>query len=451
MKKKVLAIILTATMSAGIIAGCGSSTSTDTSSDSESSASVESSSEADDSTDGSTESKKLVFWDKAEYVDDYATLMKSIVDDFATEYNVEIDYVNVSASDMKQKLMAAIEAGNAPDLIVGDNTLVGEFGSIDQLADVTDVIESIDFTDAAKKVGQFGDTQRMVPQAFTAPGMYIRNDIWKEAGLEMPTTWEELKEQASKVNDPANGFYALGFAMGASGGGDAEGFVRTIILDWGGQLVDESGNVTANSQDTIDAFEFIKSLYDENLISPDAVTGDDNFNNQAYLAGTAGVICNSGSVIASMKTDNAELLANTSVIAYPAGPKAQYTLGGSNVFGVIASGANVDTAKEFIKYYFSDINKYEEMIEVMGGMWQPVVNGLDDTEFWQDELNKPWLESSKQCVATYYPAPTDAKAMASFSNQLCVKAVQEMLVNSASAEEAVASLETSLKELYEAE
>ena len=39
--------------------------------------------------------------------------------------------------------------------------------------------------------------------------------------------------------------------------------------------------------------------------------------------------------------------------------------------------------------------------------------------------------------------------MTGFSNQLCVKAVQEMLVNGTSPEDAVADLETSFKELYE--
>lgn len=463
MKKKLISTILGVSLLATVFAGCGSTSSTEsssaTSSQTESTDQTTTTADTTATTEESTSSttteassdgtKKLVFWDKAEYVDEYATAMKETVDAFAEEYNVEVDYVNVAASDMKQKLMAAIEAGTAPDLIVGDNTLVGQFGSLNQLADVTDVVDSIDFTDSAKEIGKFGDVQYMVPQAFTAPGMYIRKDKWEAAGLEMPTTWEELKEQAAQVNDPANGFYALGFAMGASGGGDAEGFVRTIILDWGGQTVDENGNVTVNSPETVAAFEFIKSLYDEGLVSQDAITGDDSWNNQAYLAGTAGVICNSGSVIASLKSDDPELLENTEVIAYPAGPEGQYSLGGSNVFGVIASGANVDTAKEFIQYYFSDIDNYESMIEIMGGMWQPVVNGLDDTEFWQDPDMQPWLESSKQTVATYYPAPTDDRAMTGFSNQLCVKAVQEMLVNGTSAEDAVADLEASFKELYE--
>lgn len=441
MKKKVLACLMATVMTMGLVAGCGGGGS-------------EEPKDADAKTESTDEggSKKLVFWDKAEYVDEYATLMKDLVDQFAEEKGVEVDYVNVAAADMKQKLMAAIEAGNAPDLIVGDDTLVGQFASLDQLADVSDVMSEFEFTDAAMSMSMIGDSSYMIPQGFTAPGMHVRKDKWEEKGLEMPTTWEELKEQAAKVNDPANGFYALGFAMGASGGGDAEGWVRTIILDWGGQTVNEKGEVVVNSPETVEAFKFIKSLYDEGLISPDAVTGDDSWNNQAYLAGTAGLICNSGSVMAAMKNDDPELYEKTQIIPYPAGPSGEaYVLTGCNVFGVLDSGKNVDVAKDFVRYYFTNQDKYEEMIEVMGSMWQPVIEGMEGSEFWQDEANKPWLENSKLAARTYYPAPVDDRAMTCFSNQFCVKAVQEMLINGATPEEAVESLETSFKEVYEAE
>lgn len=439
MKKKMLACLMAAVMTMGLVAGCGGG--------------GEEPKDADTKTETGSEDggKKLVFWDKAEYVDEYATLMKDLVEQFAEEEGVEVDYVNVAAADMKQKLMAAIEAGNAPDLIVGDDTFVGQFASLDQLADVSDVMSEFEFTEAAQSMSMIGESSYMVPQGFTAPGMHVRKDKWEEKGLEMPTTWEELKEQAAEVNDPENGFYALGFAMGASGGGDAEGWVRTIILDWGGQTVNEKGEVVVNSPKTVEAFKFIKSLYDEGLISPDAVTGDDSWNNQAYLAGTAGLICNSGSVMAAMKNDDPELYEKTQIIPYPAGPTGEaYVLTGCNVFGVMESGKNVDVAKDFIRYYFSHQDKYEEMIEVMGSMWQPVIEGMEDSEFWQDEANKPWLENSKLAARTYYPAPVDDRAMTCFSNQLCVKAVQEMLINGATPEEAVESLETSFKEVYEA-
>lgn len=401
------------------------------------------------SENNSAEKKKLVFWDKSEYVEGYNKMMEAKVNEFAKAQNVDVDYVVIPAADMKQKLMASIEAGNVPDLIVGDDTLVGQFVSMKQIADCSDLFSQIDFTENAKLLGTFNGKEYLVPLAFTAPGMYLRMDKWNETGMEIPKTWEELKEGAKRMNDPAKGFYGLGFAMGASGGGDAEGFCRTIILDWGGIPVDEQGNVTINSQETLEALKFIVSLYEEGLVPPDAITGDDSWNNNAYLAGTVGVITNSGSVVSSMKKEKPDLLAQTQIIAYPAGPTGKaYTLGGANVFGIFETGKNTKTAKDFVKYYFDDLDNYNAMIEAMGAMWQPVVNGVDDTVFWKNPVHAGWLANSKNTYKTYYPAPSDDRATVSFTNQLCVKAVQDIVVDKTDPQKALNRLEAEFQKIY---
>ena len=102
-----------------------------------------------------------------------------------------------------------------------------------------------------------------------------------------------------------------------------------------------------------------------------------------------------------MKEEKPDLLANTQIIAYPAGPTGEaFTLGGANVFGIFETGKNTETAKEFVKYYFEDLDNYNAMIEAMGAMWQPVVNGVDDTDFWKDPVNAGWLANSKNTYKT---------------------------------------------------
>ncbi|MFR7391071.1 MAG: hypothetical protein ACLUTU_20600 [Blautia faecis] len=82
------------------------------------------------------------------------------------------------------------------------------------------------------------------------------------------------------------------------------------------------------------------SLYEEGLCPPDATTWDDSANNSAWMAGTVGMVCNSGSIISSMEQENPDLLANTQIIQYPAvsADDTSYTLGGANVFGIFETG-----------------------------------------------------------------------------------------------------------------
>lgn len=392
---------------------------------------------------------KFVYWDKSEYVKAYNDLMKTKVDEFSKANNIEAEYVIMPPNDLKPKLMAAIEAKNVPDLIVTDDFLAGQFVAMDQIAEVSDVNSKLKLTDAAKLLGQLKNKDMMVPLSFLGPGFYVRADKWEGKGLQMPATWDELKEHAKKINDPKNGFYALGFPMGASGGGDAEGFMRSVILSFGGAPVDKDGNVTVNSKETLAALKFVASVYQENLCPPDAMTWDDMGNNKAYLAGTVGCIFNSGSVWSAMQKENQDLLKKTKVIGYPKGPSGRaYVPGGGNVFAVFKDGKGADNAKKFIEYYFSDTNSYAKMVEAMGGMWQPVIVGVEDSAFWKDPLNKGWLDNSKVIVHNYYPAPKDDLAGKAFSEQLCVKAIQKIVVGKMDAQKALDALEADFKKAY---
>ena len=398
-----------------------------------------------------TGKKQLVSWDKSEYVTAYNDMMKEKVDEFAEKYDVDVDYVIVNSGDLEQKLAAAIESGNQPDIIMGDNTSVAEYIASDQLAEVSDVLADIDLKEEAKPYAVFNDTEYLVPLSLTAPGMFARQDVWEEHGLEAPKTWEELKEQAKIINDPDNGFYALGLPLGESGGGDAETFIRTIILDYGGEVVNAEGEVTVNSPEVLEAFKFIASLYEEGLVPPDATTWDDSGNNSAYTAGTVGVVFNSGSLMGTLKDEYPEIWDNTAIFDYPAAEEGgqSYTLGGANVFGIFKTGDNTETAKEFISYFFSDTDFYNEMVEAIGGMWQPVINGYDDTEFWQDPDNAVWLTAASNLTLTTAPAPTTDTAAQGFSNHLCTKALQNIVVNGMDPQEALDGLEADLNELYQ--
>ena len=190
---------------------------------------------------GSAESDKLIIWDKSEYVGAYNELAKARFEEFCAENNVEGEYVIVPPNDLRQRLYAAIEGGNPPDIVVTDDFMAKQFAGMGQLADVSDIKTSLPFIQAGINVSYCEDGDFIVPIAMLAPGLYLRTDKWEAAGLDYPTTWEELREDARIVNDPANDFYALGYPMGTSGGGDAEGMCRAVILAFGGVPVDVDG------------------------------------------------------------------------------------------------------------------------------------------------------------------------------------------------------------------
>lgn len=403
--------------------------------------------QADTTSTKTTTPQKFVFWDKSEYNKAYNDAQREKVKEFKEKYNIDIEYVVIPASDMKQKLTAAVEAKNPPDLVVTDDFLAGQFAGMGQLIETDDIINQIGLADYAKRLAKAQGKNYMIPQAILAPGFYLRKDKWDAKGLKYPTTWQELKEQAKIINDPANNFYALGFPMGASGGGDAEGFCRSVILSFGGQIADKDHNVKVNSPQTLEALKFIASLYQEKLVPPSAITWDDSGNNTAYAAGTVGAVFNSGSIMNDITANKPDIAKNTIILPYPKGANGSYSLGGGNVYSIFKNGKGTEAAKKFVLDFFQKDN-YTKLIEKMGGMWQPTITGVDNTDFWKKPENAGWLANSKVIVANTYPEEnTDINSKA-FSSQLCVKAVQRIVVNKMDPQKSLDQLEKDLKAIY---
>ncbi|MFD0677513.1 MULTISPECIES: ABC transporter substrate-binding protein [unclassified Paenibacillus] len=394
--------------------------------------------------------EKFIFWDKGEYTQAYNDLMKQRVEEFGKANNIEAEYVVVSQNDLKTKLLAAIEAKNPPDLIVANDPVAKQFVASDQLVDASDIITKINFTEGSKKFVVVKDKYFMVPQSYQMGGAYLRKDLWEKHNLSVPKTWQELYEQAKIVNDPKNGIYAVGFPLGQSGGGDAEGMVRDVIIAYGGAIVDKDNNIVVNSKETLEAITFMSKFWKEGLSPTSSVTWDDNGNNNAYLAGTVGFIINSGSVYDQAKKEKPELEKNTLLIPKLAGPKGEFILGSGNVFAIFKNAKGTKWAKKFVTEFY-DKDFYNKFVEVMGGKFQPVLKGSEEAAFWKDPNNKAagWMKMIDSVVgSSNYPGPEDDLGSKAKSSQLATRAVQRVVVEKMDPQKSLDQLEQELKQLY---
>lgn len=139
---------------------------------------------------------------------DQANVIKSLIDEkFTSEYGIG---VNVQLVDMNVLLRATL-AGEGPDvaiqvantngiagtvLNVGNDTPVN-FGirnavlDLTQFDDFAEVCER--FADSALVPFSFNGATYALPDTYTFPMLFYRKDILAEIGLEVPTTWDEVK------------------------------------------------------------------------------------------------------------------------------------------------------------------------------------------------------------------------------------------------------------------
>ncbi|TWF77186.1 multiple sugar transport system substrate-binding protein [Pseudonocardia hierapolitana] len=284
----------------------------------------------------------------------------------ATGTTVQNDLVSGDAGDMVAKMDAEVKAGTTRDLaFMSDERFVGQLQNLGDLEDVTDVVEEMkalygEPATEATNFCVFNGRWYAIPYHFIAAGMFLRKDWYAEKGLPLkPTyTWEELRDNALAVSDPAQRRFGWGITINRSG--DANGFIESVINAYGGAIADNTGQrVVFNSPETVEAVSFIGDIYTnpkyEPMLPPGIESWTDTGNNENWLAGIIGLTNNQYSIYADSKTKGNPVYGNTHPFNGAIGPALDRPLafGSSNSFVVFKGAKNPDLAKQVAKFMVS--------------------------------------------------------------------------------------------------
>lgn len=362
---------------------------------------------------GSSEnSKSLVVWYERSFSDDANVVIEDRFKQYADENDVDLEYEMIVATDLMQKLNAGIEAGNVPDLVILNKYKVLSYGENNPFLDVTDLVNEIDtqrsIIDAAKDATKIGGRNYYVPFYSQNTLTFMRADKIKEAGLEIPVTYDEVFAAAEAISDPANGFYGLGWGCGPI---DEDGcnMFRQVVWAKGGGLYAEDGTITANTDPIVlEVVEKYKELYDKNVIPPAAVSWGSSGNNQSYLMGESGIVFNTATLYNAMKNDPnyADLLANTVITALPSDVAGSIGLNLCVGWGIPKDAKNVETAMDFIKYMF-DTEWYNSFFELVAPVFAPIFVDSADDPLFSEGVNAAAYEYAVNANGYYgYPVAT---------------------------------------------
>jgi multiple sugar transport system substrate-binding protein len=284
----------------------------------------------------------------------------------ATGTTVQNDLVSGDAGDMVAKMDAEVKAGTTRDLaFMSDRRFVGQLHNLGDLTDVTDVVEEMkglygEPATEAYNYCVFDGRWYAIPYSFIAAAMFLRKDWYAEKGIPLkPTyTWEELRDNALAVSDPAKRRFGWGITINRSG--DANGFIEGVINAYGGAIADNTGQkVVFNSPETVEAVTFIGDIYTnpkwEPMLPPGIESWTDTGNNENWLAGIIGVTNNQYSIYADSKTKGNPVYANTHAFNGAIGPAIDRPLsfGESNSFVIFKGAKNPDLAKQVAKFLVS--------------------------------------------------------------------------------------------------
>lgn len=167
-------------------------------------------------------------------------------------------------ADMDTKLNTLFAAGSGPDVIghgilsVAQRVEMGQYQPIDayfeQWAGKDDLLPSV-LANGTYKGSVYGLGYSVTPYVFA-----YRIDLLEEAGIEVPTTWNELAEAAralTQKNDNGEVTFS-GFCFPTTGGNLVE--LDVFVFGNGGKWLDDDSNPTMTGDEKVEALNFLKGL-----------------------------------------------------------------------------------------------------------------------------------------------------------------------------------------------
>ncbi|MFB6716330.1 MULTISPECIES: extracellular solute-binding protein [unclassified Streptomyces] len=309
-------------------------------------------SESDGTSKGSGELSGTVTWWDTSTVGSEDKVFKKIAEDFTKQHpKVHVKYVNVPFGDAQNKFKNAAQSGSdAPDVIRSEVAWTPEFADLGYLAplDGTAALKnSDDFLKQAAASTKYKDKTYAVPQVIDSMGIFYNKKIFKEAGVEVPKTVDELKTVSKKIKEKTGktGMYLRG--------DDAYWFL-SFLYGEGGDMVDASTkSVTIDNPEGVKAMKVVKDLVDSGAAKTDATDGWENMQTSFKDGKVAMMINGPWAVADTYAGKEFKDKANLGIAPVPAGSAAQGAPQGGHNLAVYAGSKNLDASYAFVDYMTS--------------------------------------------------------------------------------------------------
>lgn len=311
----------------------------------------------------------------------YSTKTGPFFEQVARDYEAENPDVQVNIEmvpwdSLYQKLTTDIAAGAAPDLSIIGTRWLYDFAA-QGIAEPLDERISPEFK--AKFIDTFLSPSTIegqimgLPVAASARAMMVNLDLFEQAGVAPPTTWEELQAAATKLKD-IDGTYPFAL-MGK--GIETDAYFYYALWTFGGELLTPEGASALDQPPAIEAATFYKQLIDEGLTQPTPTNyaQTDIFN--MFKEGRVGMVITYPMLIPQVKAESPDL--KYAVVPIPtAGTEATY--GVTDTLMAFASSGEKETVADFIEFAYQD--KYREVFD-QGEGFLPVTKAIADLDYYK--------------------------------------------------------------------
>lgn len=332
--KKLLALCLALALCLTMLAGCGNSEPTVT--DPESAGGSEA---AGGETTGAQEVELWYYWE----TEGHQVALQTAIDEYnASQSNYSVVAKYVPFADFKKQLSIGAVAEALPDMVILDSPDHASYASMGIFADLTDKIDVSAYYQGPVDSCTYDGKLYGVPFGVNCLALFYNEDMLKEAGVEVPTTWSELQAAAETLSDGSR----YGFAFSALQ--NEEGTFNFMPYVWSAK----ADYTNFNSEEGIKALTFAQQLVSSGAMSKECINWTQGDVMNQFISGNVAMMVNGCWQIPTMRSEAPDL--NWGVSLIPMCDDGQYAsaIGGENY--AVIEGGNVDGAVDFLNYMMDE-------------------------------------------------------------------------------------------------
>lgn len=365
--------------------------------------------------------------------------------------NFQLEVVEIAYTDLHDRLLISLQSGGvgAPDIADIEQGRFGSFlrGGDPGLVPLNDMLEAGGYNEQMVATRQalytYNGVTYGIEHALTPVVLYYRADIWEGAGFDPQTfeTWDDFVEAAKAVVEANPGVVPLPVFNDLH---------QVLLRQRGGDYFDADGNVTIDSELSIDTMNWLLNLIDEGVgaqpPAADAVWA-------AFKDGT--LISQVGADwYAGFFKDNAPELEGK----WKAAPLPAWEPGGprTSVYGgtgatVIASSPQAEEALKFLEFAMLSVEGNVRRFELTN-LFPPFIPAMDnerlhadDTYFSGQDLGAVFADVGPEAPAQYQ------SPFRSQLNDLFAAAFQDIIDRNRTPEEVFAEIAQTIRDEMEFE
>ncbi|ARI75850.1 ABC transporter substrate-binding protein [Halobacillus mangrovi] len=268
-----------------------------------------------------------------------------------------------------------------------------------------DGIDMDKYNQGAVSAANFNGKQWAMPKFIDTGMLFYRTDIVSED--EVPQTWDELIESAQAKK--GEGGTEFGYLMQAK---QYEGLVCNVvefIHAYGGQILDDSGEVAVDSPETVKGISKLVEIANSDFVPGNINTFTEVESHTAFIEGQSPYIRNWPYQWNLANDENeSEIVGNVGVAPLPAGDEGSAAALGGWMAGINKYSEHKEEAWEFVKFMTGP--EGQKISAIYGGLAPTLPELFEDEEileanpFFKEEGFQKALEGAvSRPVAPNYP------------------------------------------------